>query len=91
MIPQSNTGVNFETPETEKTSTKYKTLRLKKITWKEDTIDNEHLNQRKSNICCIFHRQKLSPDDSDTSSCESCEEKGKNAYERPNHYNRKVK
>ena len=55
----------------------------------EDTIDNEHMNKKKSNICCIFHKTKLSPDDSDTSTCDSCDEKGKNAYERPNHYDRK--
>ena len=38
---------------------------------------------KKSNVCCIYQ-----PCSSDTSSCDSCDEKGKNAYERPNHYNR---
>ena len=67
----------------------YLALKLpKKVTWTEDTVDNEHMGKKKSNICCIYHRPKLSPDDPDTSSCSSCDEKGKNAYERPNHYNR---
>ena len=69
----------------------YLALKLpKKVTWAEDTVNNEHMGHKKSNICCIYHRPKLSPDDSDTSSCDSCDEKGKNAYERPNHYDRKI-
>ena len=47
--------------------------------------------EKKSNICYIYHRPKLSPDDPDTSTCDSCDEKGKNAYERPNHYDRQKK
>ena len=71
---------------------KYFKLKMpKKVTWSEDTVDNEHMGKKKSNICCIYHKPKLSPDDSDTSSCDSCDEKGKNAYERPNHYDRKNK
>merc|ERR1739845_161535 len=27
----------------------------RKVVWREDTIDNEHMNKRRSNICCIFH------------------------------------
>lgn len=78
--------------ENEAVNITYKTLKLpKKVSWKEGTIDNENMNKKKSNICCIYHKQKLSPDESDTSSCESCEEKNKNAYERPNHYDRKIK
>jgi protein phosphatase 1 regulatory subunit 11 len=72
-----------------KPDTHYLAMKLpKKVTWSEDTVDNEHMHKKKSNICCIYHRPKLSPDDPDTSSCDSCDEKGKNAYERPNHYNR---
>ena len=29
----------------------------KRVTWHESVIDNEHMNKRKSNKCCIFHRQ----------------------------------
>lgn len=59
----------------------------KNVSWTEDTIDNEHLGKRKSKICCIYHRPRLNPDDPSTDeSCSSCDEKGKNAYERPNHY-----
>lgn len=36
------------------------TLRLvprkkKKVSWREDTVDNEHMMKKKSKICCIFH------------------------------------
>ena len=67
----------------------YLALKLpKRVTWSEDTVNNEGMGKKKSNICCIYHKPKLNPDDPDTSSCSSCDEKGLNAYERPNHYNR---
>lgn len=46
--------------------------RRKKVTWTEDTVDNEHMNRRSSKVCCIFH----SPDSS-SSGCTH-----KNKYER---------
>ncbi len=80
---------NIKLKPHEKPEIHYLALKLpKKVTWSEDTVDNEHLNKKKSNICCIYHKPKLNPDDPDTSSCSSCDEKGLNAYERPNHYNR---
>lgn len=70
--------------------TKLKELKLKqnkKVHWTEDTIDNEGMGKKKSKICCIYHKPRLNPDDtSSDESCSSCDEKGKNAYERPNHY-----
>ena len=79
-----------EEPKEEKKH--YLALKLpKKVKWSEDTVDNEGKGKKKSKICCIYHKPKLSPDDPDTSSCDSCDEKGKNAYERPNHYDRPSK
>lgn len=34
---------------------KIKLKRRKKVTWTQDTIDNEHMNKKSSKICCIFH------------------------------------
>ena len=42
------------------------TIREKKVTWHESVIDNEHMNKRKSNKCCIFHKKQELSD----SSCE---------------------
>jgi protein phosphatase 1 regulatory subunit 11 len=84
-----------EKEESGKDNTKnveYKELKLKlpkKVNWTEDTIDNEHMNKKKSKICCIFKKPRLNPDDTSSNSCSSCDEKGKNAYERPMHYDRK--
>ena len=50
---------------------KIKLKRRKKVTWTEDTVDNEHLNKKSSKICCIFH-SKNDP---------KC--RHKNKYERP--------
>ena len=38
----------------------------KRVTWHESVIDNEHMNKRKSNKCCIFHKKQEFCD----SSCE---------------------
>ena len=59
----------------------------KHVHWTEDTIDNEHMNKRKSKICCIFEKQKTHPDDTDScSSCSSDSENGGNNYDRfPKH------
>jgi protein phosphatase 1 regulatory subunit 11 len=50
-------------------------LKLKqtpKITWTEDTVDNEGLGRKSSKRCCIFHKvKKFDESDSD----ESVEEK----------------
>lgn len=51
-------------------------LRLRprrRITWTEDTIDNEHMNKKSSKRCCIFHKARdfgessTESDDSDDS------------------------
>ena len=33
----------------------------KRVTWAEDTIDNEHMGKKKSNICCIYCPRKHTP------------------------------
>ena len=43
-----------------------KIRKKKKVTWHESVIDNEHMNKRKSNICCIFHKKQ----DFSDSSCD---------------------
>lgn len=27
----------------------------RRVTWRADTVDNENLGRKKSNICCLFH------------------------------------
>ena len=96
----TSTKTYHESPtETEneqvKTKLKFKELKLKedkKVHWSEDTVNNEGMGKKKSKICCIYHRPRLNPDDpSSDESCSSCDEKGKNAYERPNHYEKQCK
>ncbi|SCU81065.1 LANO_0B01882g1_1 [Lachancea nothofagi CBS 11611] len=40
-----------------------------KVRWKEDVVDNEHMNKKKSKVCCIFHPQQ-NFEDMDGESCE---------------------
>jgi len=50
----------------------------KKVSWEANTVDNEHLNRKKSKCCCIYQK----PRDIDQSSsesedeCENCFTKG---------------
>lgn len=43
--------------------------RLRHVTWTEETVDNEGMGRKKSNICCIY--------------CSKGKDKHKNKYERP--------
>jgi len=42
----------------------------KKVVWSEETVDNEHLNRKKSKCCCIYRK----PHKFDESSSESEDE-----------------
>ncbi|CAB11073.1 Type 1 phosphatases regulator ypi1 [Schizosaccharomyces pombe] len=61
---------------------------VRRVRWTVSTVDNEHMNKKKSKVCCIFHKQRKfdesssdSDSDSDSdSSCSSC--CSRNAYER---------
>lgn len=37
------------------TLVKLKLRRRKKVTWSEDTVDNEHMNKKSSKVCCIHN------------------------------------
>ncbi|AAS54494.1 AGR005Cp [Eremothecium gossypii ATCC 10895] len=40
-----------------------------KVRWDENVVDNEHMNKKKTKICCIFHPQQ-NFDDEDGGECE---------------------
>ncbi|GME81369.1 unnamed protein product [Ambrosiozyma monospora] len=71
-----------------------------RVTWQEDVIDNEHMNKKKTKICCIFHPQnedefEVEPDSDSSSSSSSSSDSDNdepskpNAYERQPRYKRK--
>ncbi|KAF9963347.1 Type 1 phosphatases regulator ypi1 [Mortierella alpina] len=43
----------------------------RRVQWDDDVVDNEHMNKKKSKICCIFKKQKEFGESSDESSSES--------------------
>jgi protein phosphatase 1 regulatory subunit 11 len=55
-----------------------------RVTFSNDTIDNEHLNRKKSKICCIYKK----PYDPNVSSDES-DSDDVNDYERQPNYKKK--
>ncbi|CAX45689.1 protein phosphatase inhibitor, putative [Candida dubliniensis CD36] len=59
----------------ETTSTNKKKPRVR---WTEGTVDNEHMNKKKTKICCIFHPQRSFDeeveDDNHNHSCSSSDE-----------------
>ncbi|KAI1287630.1 E3 ubiquitin-protein ligase PPP1R11 [Halotydeus destructor] len=46
----------------------------KKVQWTEATVDNEHLNRKKSKCCCVYVKPKLMGESSTESEdeCEHC-------------------
>ncbi|XP_038210560.1 succinate--hydroxymethylglutarate CoA-transferase-like [Zerene cesonia] len=44
----------------------------KKVVWTEDTVDNEHMNKKKSKCCCIYEKPRRF-DESDSESDDECE------------------
>ncbi|CAN8010345.1 unnamed protein product [Ixodes pacificus] len=47
----------------------------RQVAWREDTVDNEHLNRRKSKCCCIYRKPREfgeSSSDSDDGECDNC-------------------
>ncbi|OTF79009.1 phosphatase 1 regulatory subunit 11-like protein [Euroglyphus maynei] len=47
-----------------------KTKNDKKVQFTENTVDNEHLNRKKSKCCCIYEKPKIFGDPSSSSSSE---------------------
>lgn len=46
----------------------------KKVVWTEDTVDNEHMNKKKSKCCCIYEKpRKFDESDSSDSEDDECE------------------
>lgn len=94
---QSQAGPNLQTQTEETTPTpvlhlrprsekeKQKKKSRSQVRWTDDVVDNEHMNKKKSKICCIFHPQRefgeCSSDSdsgsSDSSSDESGDERGR--------------
>ncbi|CAN8004111.1 unnamed protein product [Ixodes hexagonus] len=48
----------------------------RQVAWREDTVDNEHLNRRKSKCCCIYEKPRefgeSSSDSDDDGECANC-------------------
>nr|XP_037284891.1 E3 ubiquitin-protein ligase PPP1R11-like [Rhipicephalus microplus] len=72
-----------EVSETEAPSGARVVLRLRKpsprsrrhVTWREDTVDNEHLNRLRSNCCCVYVKPRKfgeSSSDSEEEDLEHC-------------------
>ncbi|TPX42603.1 hypothetical protein SeMB42_g03228 [Synchytrium endobioticum] len=59
----------------------------RKVKWRESVIDNEGMDKKKSNLCCIYHKP-YSFDDSDSSDYSTSDEDDPNV---PNRYERKPK
>ncbi|XP_045126436.1 E3 ubiquitin-protein ligase PPP1R11-like [Portunus trituberculatus] len=49
--------------------------RTKKVSWTNDTVDNEHLGKKKSKCCCVYvkpHEIDMSSSETDDDECEHC-------------------
>ncbi|KAI8365711.1 phosphatase inhibitor-domain-containing protein [Blakeslea trispora] len=48
--------------------------RRRVIQWDESVVDNEHMNKKKSKICCIYHKPRPVGESSDDSSSSSSDD-----------------
>lgn len=82
----SETSVSVTITETEQVKqAKQDSLILKKkskkqVKWSDNTVDNEHMNKKKSKSCCIYYKSKKF-DESDSAS-DNDNEDDINSYEK---------
>lgn len=50
------------------------------VRWEDDVVDNEHLNKKKSKVCCIFHPQREFGESSDESSSSSSSDESESDF-----------
>lgn len=58
--------------------------------WTDDVVDNEHMNKKKSKICCIFHPQREFGEcssDSDSGLSDSSSDESGDERDRPCNHN----
>ncbi|ESO98842.1 hypothetical protein LOTGIDRAFT_231207 [Lottia gigantea] len=57
----------------------------KKVKWTNSTVDNEHMNKKKSKCCCIYEKPKLfgesSSEDEDDDCTHNCQGHKKKCYQ----------
>ncbi|SCU98102.1 LAMI_0F13036g1_1 [Lachancea mirantina] len=62
----------LESPDPEATSGRGSNTRRQagnRVRWEEGVVDNEHLNKKKTKICCIFHPQQEFDAEGDHEDC----------------------
>ncbi|XP_068903575.1 uncharacterized protein [Tenebrio molitor] len=82
--PTTSTVTVVETVETDEQDHEVPTLKLrlkkpkndKKVKWTTETVDNEHMNKKKSKCCCIYEKPRnfdeSSSDEDSDDECEHC-------------------
>lgn len=80
QIPETSSVTVVETAIKEDEEVPTLRLRLKKpksdkkVQWTTETVDNEHLNKKKSKCCCIYTKPRSLDEESSSSSSSSDEE-----------------
>lgn len=78
---QTQTETVLEADVTDSASQDVPTVRLrlrrpkssKKVQWTQGTVDNEHMNKKKSKCCCIYEKPKNFGESSSEESDDECE------------------
>lgn len=72
-MAEATTSVSSGTQVVEEKRTTSPTLKLKlhkpkndkQVKWKSGTVDNEHMNKKKSKCCCIYEKPRMFGESSD--------------------------
>lgn len=80
-VSQTHTETVLEADVTDSGSQDVPTVRLrlrkpksnKKVQWTQGTVDNEHMNKKKSKCCCIYEKPRNFGESSSEDSDDECE------------------
>lgn len=80
-VSQTHTETVLEADVTDSGSQDVPTVRLrlrkpksnKKVQWTQGTVDNEHMNKKKSKCCCIYEKPRSFGESSSEDSDDECE------------------
>ncbi|KAH3902993.1 type 1 protein phosphatase-activating protein YPI1 SCDLUD_000596 [Saccharomycodes ludwigii] len=59
----NNDTTKADQPQSNKNKTKANGKKKPQVRWKQDVVDNENMNKKKTKICCIFHPAEEPSDD----------------------------
>ncbi|AET41164.1 type 1 protein phosphatase-activating protein YPI1 Ecym_7332 [Eremothecium cymbalariae DBVPG len=65
-LPETSQLLQLRADQSDQVPKLSKKEQKSKVTWDRNVIDNEHMNKKKTKICCIFHPQQNYDEEEET-------------------------